>query len=262
MTLLQRCRVLRRLLRLTGHVLAGFLQVFLYRLSLGPDWHCRPAGLRRIQCWMQRLNRIIGLRVHVQGRVLAQPALLVANHISWLDIPALAAVAPGVFVAKADVRRWPLLGSLAGLTGTLFLSRYSLAGIRDLLVSLKHRLNAGVGGLVFPEGTSTDGREVKTFFPALFQAAIDNDFPIQAVAIRYFRAGARDELAPFVGEETFFHHLLRVLSVAETQVYLEYAQPLAGGACTRQLAARLTRSWIERRLIGRQAQLRRRARAA
>lgn len=258
----RRLRVLNRLLRLSAHILHGFVAILGYRLRFGASWYRSAFGQQRIQHWMRQLCGILGLRVQVDGRLSATPALLVANHISWLDIPALASITTGAFVAKSDVRGWPLLGALAGQSGTLFLARNSLAGMRQLMQGLTEVLQQGVTGVVFPEGTSTDGSEVQAFFPALFQAAIDAEVPIQAVAIRYYRAGQRDVIAPFIGDDSFFPHLLQILAQQETQVFVEFAQPLSANGCSRQLAARATHCWVERRVLGSKARQRRQSRRA
>lgn len=240
----KRLRVVTRLVFMLLHIVSGFMQMAFYRLRLGPGWYRLPAGQLRIQWWMRRLNRILALQVEVVGYIPPAPVLLVANHISWLDIPALASVAPGAFVAKAEVRRWPLLGALAADAGTLFLARHSLSGMRELLTELQGRLHDGVRGVLFPEGTSTDGREVQPFFPGLFQAARDAGVPVQAVALTYHRDGERDRLAPFVGDDEFFAHLLRLLAEPQTCVRLSFAEPLHAAGLSRQVLAEVTRDWI------------------
>ncbi len=251
MNLKQRLRVAGRLSRLSGHIFQGFVTILVYRLHSGSNWYRTDAGQRCIQRWMQRLNLILGLKVQLEGRLSPAPSLLVANHISWLDIPALASISRGAFVAKSDVRAWPMLGALARQSGTLFITRNSLSGMRALMEELQRLLRQGITGIVFPEGTSTDGSEVKPFFPAMFQAAIGAEVPVQALAIRYVRDGERDGLAPFVGDDSFLPHLLRILCEPETRVYIEFAQPMTAQGYTRQWAAKMTQCWVERKIIAR-----------
>lgn len=222
-----------------GLILGGLLAALFARAVGGPTWFLRPAGQWLIRQWMRTLNRIIGLRVWKLCQPLAPPALIVANHISWLDVPALASVMPMTFVAKADVRRWPLLGRLAGLAGTQFLDRASLAAVRPLLDGVSARLREGHVCTVFPEGTSTTGDQVRPFFPALFQAAVDAACPLQPVAIEYGQGSERDPLAPFVGDQDFTAHLWALLGRPHTDVTVSFLAPIdACGGERRNLARR------------------------
>lgn len=211
---------------LLGLVLGGLVLALSARAVGGAAWFLRPVGQGLIVRWMRALNRVVGLRVGVVCQPLRPPALIVANHISWLDVAALASVLPASFVAKADVRRWPLLGRLAGLAGTRFLDRTSISAVRPLLESIAARLRAGHCCAVFPEGTSTAGDRVRPFFPALFQAAVDAGCPVQTVAIEYGRGPSGDPLAPFTGEQDFAVHLWRLLGRARTDVTLSFLAPM------------------------------------
>lgn len=218
-----------------------------WRVRRGRTWYDSLSGRALVRGWMVRLSRILGLRVTVTGQPLAS-ALLVANHISWLDIPALATRVPGRFVAKAEVRQWPLLGWLAALSGTRFLRRNSLAGMRVLLEEITHDLEAGRPCLVFPEGTSTDGSRVEPFFPALLQTAITATVPVQCVAIRYGDGRQRDDRAPFIDDDVFVRHLLGILGRGHTCVELHFSPPLQSLGLSRQFLAASSRGWITARL--------------
>ena len=215
----------------------------LWRAHRGRTWYDSRSGRALLRGWMLWLGRILGLRVAVQGQPLST-ALLVANHVSWLDIPALAARVPGRFVAKTEVRHWPVLGWLAALSGTRFLRRNSLAGMRALLEQVTQDLQAGRPCLVFPEGTSTDGSRVEPFFPALLQTAIAAAVPVQCVAIRYGDGRQRDEQAPFIGDDVFVRHLLRILARRRTRVELHFSPPLQSLGVSRQFLAAGSRGWI------------------
>ncbi|MFP5506807.1 MAG: lysophospholipid acyltransferase family protein [Gammaproteobacteria bacterium] len=220
-------------------VLAGLVLALCARATGGSGWYLRPVGQGLILTWMRALNRVVGLRVWCLCQPLSAPTLIVANHISWLDVPALASILPMTFVAKADVRQWPLLGRLAGLAGTQFLDRASLAAVRPLLDDVAARLRAGHSCAVFPEGTSTAGDRLRPFFPALFQAAVVAGCPLQPVAIEYGHGNAPDPLAPFVGEQGFVAHLWALLGRPRTDVTLSFLAPIdARGSDRRSLARR------------------------
>lgn len=200
------------------HLLAGALIAQWRRLRHGEHWYARHDGARTIQRWMTLLNRLLGLKVTLEGTPASAPTLLVANHISWLDITAIAANCPARFLAKQPVRQWPLIGSLAAASGTVFLRRGDLAVLHEAIDSLAEVLRGGERVMIFPEGTTTSGRQVGVFHRALFQAAIDAGTPVQAVALRYGNHGEPDMLAPFIGDDDFFPHLLRILARPDTEL--------------------------------------------
>ena len=238
---------LRLALRLAGLALlfaGGLLLELAYRLLLGPGWFLHPAGQRLIGRWMQATARLLGLRIDVQCPACEAPVLMVANHVSWLDIIAIGATCPATFVAKAPVRGWPVLGRLASLSGTRFLERESLAGLCDLVRDLSGLLEQGARVAVFPEGTSTHGEQVLPFSSALFQSAVSSGAQVQAICLRYGSRARPDPLAPFVGDDDFLSHLLPLLKRAETQVTLTFAPPISAMGRQRQTLADYTRGQI------------------
>jgi len=216
-------RTLWRTLRLGEHLVTGILltAVFHREARDGQTGRHRPALVR---WWHRRLCRILAIDVRVRG-LPADAALLTANHVSWLDIPVLGAVCATVFVSKAEVRRWPLVGWLAGTAGTLFISRGGNQS-RQVTRDIADVLNNGRRLVLFPEGTTTDGSGVRPFHPRLLAAAVDSDLPIQPVALRYFRGRELDPVAPFIGDEPFSHHLWRILRQGRTRVEVVFCTPL------------------------------------
>ena len=220
------------------HILVGTVLCLGNRVSRGADWHGQAAGKRVIRWWAQRFCRIVGLRVHAYGQAGTMPAMLAVNHISWLDIVGLLSLQPALFVSKASVRQWPVIGSLASLAGTIFLHRRGLSVLPQAVDSISSHLKQDRFVAVFPEGTTTNGERVGVFHAALFQAAVDARREVYPVALRYIRDGRRDMLAPFIGEQGFLPHLLRIMAVPETRLELTFCSPI--DACTmdrRSLAA-------------------------
>ncbi|NKY14399.1 lysophospholipid acyltransferase family protein [Streptomyces somaliensis] len=169
---------LRAALRLTagvGAVLAGVLLAPFTALLT-------PAGRRLLtRLWCRAVLRAFGVRVRVTGHPpTSGPLLVVANHVSWLDVPLVAAVLPGRMVAKREVRHWPLLGPLAAFGGTLFLDRDRLRALPGAVRSLARSLTAGHRVVVFPEGSTWCGRAHGRFRPAAFQAALDAGAPVRS----------------------------------------------------------------------------------
>ncbi len=174
--------------------------------------------------WFRGLAHLLRLRLEVTGTTAPGPVLIVANHISWLDVVVLGYQTPVTFVAKAEVARWPLIRLLARRSGTLFIHRGNLRTLRGLTRAIAQRLRAGERVAIFPEGTTTTGRQVLPFNPALLQAAIDAAVPVQPVTLRY--AGTATATAPFVGEDTFIDSLRRILRLPEVAVHCCWHAPL------------------------------------
>lgn len=120
----------------------------------------------------RRVCALLGVRLHVQGEVAEdRPVLLIANHVSWLDIPVMSAVAPVSFVAKREVNTWPFVGSLARLQRSVFVDRERRGAVAGTAAEIMGRLRAGDHVVLFAEGTSSDGNGVLPFKTSLFAAA-------------------------------------------------------------------------------------------
>jgi 1-acyl-sn-glycerol-3-phosphate acyltransferase len=144
--------------------------------------------------------------------------LLVANHISWLDVFAIHAVIPGRFVAKAEIRGWPLLGALVTRSGTLYIER----GRRHAVAAINHlvarHLQAGESVMIFPEGTTSDGRVLLPFHSNLFASALHASAPVWPVALRYTDCGMPTTGPAFIGEMGLVTSLARILTARDLAV--------------------------------------------
>lgn len=179
----------------------------------------RPVTGRLVQAVCRANLALIGIGLRVQGRAAGTPALVAANHGSWLDIFALNAALPVTFVAKAEVAGWPGIGWLARGTGTLFVRR-DRAEAAAQVAQIAARLGAGGRIALFPEGTSTDGRRVLPFKPALLAACLPAEgapVPVQPATIRWQApAGARADFHGWWGGMDFGRHLLWLLAQPRT----------------------------------------------
>jgi 1-acyl-sn-glycerol-3-phosphate acyltransferase len=180
-----------RYARLALHLAEGALTVALVFGFASP---ARRRSLR--QAWSARMLRILGIRLEVLGEPIAPGSMVVANHISWVDIFVINAIAPAAFVSKAEVRGWPLVGWLAARNDTVFLRRGSRGHARIVNGEVAGILAAGGEVAVFPEGTTTDGSHVLHFHGALLQPALDAGHPVQPIALSYLGADGRRSLAP------------------------------------------------------------------
>ncbi|GBO85239.1 lysophospholipid acyltransferase family protein [Marinobacter salsuginis] len=161
--------------------------------------------------------RCLGLNIHQHGSPSNDTVLFVSNHISWSDIPILGSLAPIRFLSKAEVGQWPLIGWLARQAGTLFIHRGG-GQARRVRGQIIENLQAGENVLVYPEGTTSAGLTVLPFHGLLLRAAPESKTPIQPVTITYRRDGRPDHLAPFIGEDEFHSHLLRMLRQPSARV--------------------------------------------
>lgn len=167
----------------------------------------------------------LGFRVHQQGHVEQGPVLLVSNHISWSDIPILGGVVKLRFLSKIEVRNWPVIGWLAAQAGTLFIRRGG-GQARMTRDTIAETLASGQSVLVFPEGTTSVGITVLPFHSRLLSAAQEAGVPIQPISIGYRRSGHPDHLAPFIGDDIFQSHLLRLLREPAVEVIVTMHAPV------------------------------------
>ncbi|WP_046734252.1 lysophospholipid acyltransferase family protein [Streptomyces humi] len=204
-----------------------------------------PFGGRIPAEWVRRFCRLLvraaGVRVRITGRAPGTGGvLLVANHISWLDIPLLASVRPARMLAKQEIRAWPVAGALVAGAGVLFIDRDRLRALPDTVARIAGALREGAAVVAFPEGSTWCGRAQGRFHRAVFQAALDAGVPVQPVRLRYRRsAGEASTVPAYVGEDTLLASLWRVAStrglVAEVDI-----RPLipAGSHADRRALAR------------------------
>ncbi|MFF7393580.1 lysophospholipid acyltransferase family protein [Streptomyces scabiei] len=181
-----------------------------------------PAGA--VRRWSRWVVRASGVRVGISGT--APPTgglLLVANHVSWLDIPLLGAVRPARMLAKADIRSWPVVGALVARSGVLFIERDRIRALPETVSRIADALRGGAAVVAFPEGSTWCGRAQGRFRRAVFQAALDADVPVQPVRVRYRLAPGGASTAPaYVGDDSLLASVWRVVTardvVAEVDV--------------------------------------------
>lgn len=203
----------------------------------------RSAAARRhlMQRCAHTMLRSLRLEVRARGHLPRPetPLLLVANHSSWLDSYALNTISAARFVAKSEVREWPLVGTIADRFGTFFLQRGSYRAAARMVAALTEALCGGQPVAVFPEGTTSAGDGVLPFYPAMFQAAVRSRTPVQPVAIRYRGAdGTATRAAAYVGDMSVADSLRLLLREPSLTAELIFCAPLdPAGRNRKQLAA-------------------------
>ena len=212
-----------RLLRLLGHIALGLATVLLRFPRLSPQ----QQGMR-VQAWAMALLGHLGIALQVRGPVPRQgPVLLVANHLSWLDIPVIHASQHCRFVSKSDVKAWPVIGGLASAAGTLFIERNSRRDAMRTVSRMEEAIRKGDMVAVFPEGTTGDGRDLLPFHANLIQAAISAHAPVMPVALDFVDGSSgHTTCAPsYIGDETLLGSIWRTVCAPPIVAVVNYGPP-------------------------------------
>jgi 1-acyl-sn-glycerol-3-phosphate acyltransferase len=247
---MRKLRVFARLARLLLVLLFGMLMASV--IAIGERMGMKASSERR-QRWtclfMKRLVAALPFDVRVIGELPKRPMLWVSNHVSWTDIPLLGMLLPLSFLSKAEVRHWPVAGWLAEKAGTLFIRRGGGDSQR-----LREQISAQLGDarplLIFPEGTTTDGRQLRTFHGRLLAGAIDQGVAVQPVAIEYLRNGEADLVAPFIGDDDLVSHLMRLFAEPRGEVCIHLLQPISSVDKERAALAFQAQQAIQMALFG------------
>ena len=206
--------------------------------------------------WSACVLAISGVRVRVSGEPrLEGPVLWVANHVSWIDIFALSTVRATAFVAKAEIRRWPLAGWLAAGTGTVFIQRGQRHAVHAAAAAMQRYFDQGGAVGLFPEGTTSEGHDVRNFHASLFEPARELDVAVQPVALRFLHHGRRSGYAAFVGEQTLVGNMWKVLGTTGLAVDVVFLPPLQvrgpdGAPASRTALAAASQEAIREVLVG------------
>ena len=210
----------RTWLRICIHVASGALILFFYFPFGG-----QQSKNRHIKRWSTSLLDIFGIQLRVLNEQVLPPSpfLIVANHISWIDIHAINAFKPMCFVAKSEVESWPIFGWMAKQLGTIFIKRENLRHARQVSEIVSKALNSK-SICIFPEGTSTDGEDVLPFKSNLFEAAIIANVPIYALAISYksLKLGSLNKSPAFVGDMSLLQSMNNILNDGDLVVELNF----------------------------------------
>lgn len=220
-------------LRAAWHIVLGIAHVFKGLRTIASQFERVSDDQRQalVQIWSLELLQLLGVQLQTAGR-LGTGGLVVANHISWLDIVVMNAANPVRFVSKSDVKAWPLVGKLIVGAGTLFIERASRRDAMRVVHQIASFLSEGKTVAVFPEGTTGDGQQLLPFHANLFQAAIAADAQVWPVGIRYLDSGTGQlSMAPaYIGDDTLMGSVWRTLRQGpiKAQVQVGNAQTCQG----------------------------------
>ena len=205
-------------------------------------WIGLRGRLRTKQWWSKVLLRLCGIRVSQSGQPLLEgPVLWVVNHVSWLDIFVLNCVRATAFVAKSEIKSWPLIGWLAQGADTIFIERASRHAVHKVGEAMQKRFERGQVVGLFPEGTTSQGFSVLPFYANLFEPARKSGAHIQPVALRFYHHGRRSDFAAFVGEQTLLQNMWEVLGGTGVSIEMSFLPVIWDGTEPAPVRAELSR---------------------
>lgn len=213
-------RAVWKFLRGLWHVLGGIFSIYVHFPQLSPEQQAM-----RVQAWALQFLAVWDIQIRVLGQpAVSGPALLVANHISWLDITVIHAARHCRFVSKSDIRRWPLVGTLATGAGTLYIQRTSTRDALRTVHAMADAMRNGDVVAIFPEGTTSDGRELLPFHANLIEAAIQAQAPVQPISLRFEDAQTGEtSFAPcYIGDDTLLGSMWRTLTAPKFTAVLHF----------------------------------------
>lgn len=216
-------RVAAKLWRALLHTLSGFWTI----RTRFPKWD-DSARQQAVSDWARQMLHVMGIELVLKGEPLATgPVLLAANHVSWLDILVMHATGYCRFVSKADIKHWPMLGTMAAEAGTLFIERESRRDAHRVVHHMVEHLQAGEVLAVFPEGTTGDGLILKPFHANLIQAAISANVPVQALALRFVdgHSGQTSQAPRYVDDDTLLSSVWTTLTARGLQAEVTVGAP-------------------------------------
>lgn len=198
--------------------------------------------------WARWMTMALRISRVVDGSPPHGNAMVVVNHVSWIDILVLMATHRGIFLAKSELADWPLIGWMCRQTDTLFLRRNHARSLAEKVATVARALESAETVILFPEGTTTTGMQVLPFFPGLFQAAIDAGTPVQPVALQYLENNRASGTAPFVGDDDFRAHFRQLLRAGPIMAKISFLTPVESRLRDRRQLARDSQAVIARRL--------------
>ncbi len=213
-----------RLPMLAWHALVH-LPIVLLLIAIGTIGG-KQVGHAAIRWWSRGLLRVFGMRVRGVGTPLVGGTMFVANHVSWIDIIALHSQHMMGFIAKAEIRRWPVVGWITSHGETIYLQRGNANSLGDVMAEMSQRLRDGRAVAAFPEGGTRDGRELGAFHARIFTAAVDADAPVQPVALCFGTRCEAQQVVAFARGEHFVGNLLRLLGEPPRPVTVCFLDPI------------------------------------
>lgn len=215
-----------------------------------PSQHLRRRIAHPSVRWISKsLLAVLGISLVSRGPRPARGALLVGNHLSWLDVPIALALWQCTFVAKSEVRKWPLLGALGDALGVIWIDRRRARDLLRVIPRVESALRDGATVLLFPEGTTTNGSSILPFRSGLFESATRSGAPVMSVALSARALSTDVDALCWYGNETLVQNIPRVASLRGAQI-VAHVGPVVASDVGRKQLARASRVQVQRRFRG------------
>lgn len=236
---MRKIRAIFRFVLLLSNTFGVYVVWYLFRFFIPNKQYWRQLAF---ETWSRGWIRVCGIDIEVIGTPPAAPFFLVSNHLGYIDIPVLRAVAKGVFVAKREIDGWKFAGKMIRNMGTIFVNREKRRDIPRAGNQVIETLSRGEGVIVFPEGTSTRGDEVLPFNSSFLEFAARTDTPVSYVSISYRTPEGEpppSESVCWWDDTAFLPHLLRMLEVPNFTAVLNFGPEPVINLDRKQLASEL-----------------------
>lgn len=233
--------VLRAIVKLIGFLALTIRALLDFHFSVRRRGGALPLRAAWCHRWGKRYIRLLDVELEHKGQV-PRVGLLACNHLSYLDIVVLSAIHPQVFLSKAEVRNWPIIGALTRCAGTLFVRREKKADVASLQAPFTEVISQKLPLTLFPEGTSSDGAQVMPFYSSLLEPAAQARWPVTPgwIGYRLDEGSVADEIC-YWRDMTFGPHFLKLLSKKKIYATVVFGEPIASGLNRKQMAASLHR---------------------
>lgn len=209
-------------------LLIGWVGIGLAILSVIFPWAKLAWREGLIQWWSDCLLRFCGVGVVYSGTVVStQPVLFVSNHVSWLDIFVINKRRATAFVAKQEIRQWPVLGWLVAWAGTVFIDRSQRQALKQVVAQVQSKLEQNQAVGLFPEGRTSNGLQVQPFHSSLFETAIRTQLDVQPVALRFYSGAQRCTVVPYVGDQNLMQNVWLLLTRPAVRIECEFLHVLS-----------------------------------
>lgn len=216
-----------RVVKLACHFFLGF-----FRLCLFGRFYSEKDKEKLVRNWSNRLLVLLDIRVDIQGLPPSQfnNMLLVANHVSWLDILIIFTVIKPRFVAKKEIASWPILGAIIKQGDTIFIERDNKRDIMQVNAQIVDALKGGSCVAVFPEGKTSLGLSVEGFKSSLFDTVMQANGRVLPVALQYLNSVSMITTRPsFAGDVSLLRSVWNVLTCYQLTVKVSFEEPLFAG---------------------------------
>ncbi len=219
---------LRFILRFIGLLLAFFIALPFVVVFLALTQNNQHIEKKRVVSgWSTIICFVCGIRLTKQGVVQESPVMIVANHVTWLDIAVIHRFKLLGYVAKKEIAKWPVIGWVAKSGESLFIDRGEISSRKSVIEGIQRRFSQKRSIAVFPEGRATDGKKLYTFHRQLIHAAVESNTPVQAVAIKYIKKdGTRNKELCFKKGERFIGNVFRILTLPTSTAQLTFCEPI------------------------------------